>query len=179
MSTLPTFAKWMMQAVLPIAMAQIPTHASESPAAPQSLYATVNGVKLHYLREGSGPVVILLHGYAETSHMWPPLIPALARTHTVIAPDLRGSGESDMPETGYDKKSMAQDIHALAVSLGIHHAKIVGHDIGLMVAYAYASQYPRGLLEPNAITWLCRVGMSCINGKHDYGPPWSFARIGH
>ncbi|MGC1550035.1 MAG: alpha/beta hydrolase [Rhodanobacter sp.] len=142
MNTIPNLAKWMMLAILPIAMAQAPVHASPNPATPQSLYATVNGVKFHYLREGSGPAIILLHGYAETSHMWLPLIPLLAKNHTVIAPDLRGSGESGMPETGYDKKSMAQDIHALVVSLGIQHAKIVGHDIGLMVAYAYASQYP-------------------------------------
>lgn len=142
MNTIPTLAKGMMLAALPITMAQTQAHAAPNPAAPQSLYATVNGVKFHYLREGSGPAVILLHGYAETSHMWLPLIPELARTHTVIAPDLRGSGESGMPETGYDKKSMAQDIHELVVSLGIQHAKTVGHDIGLMVAYAYASQYP-------------------------------------
>lgn len=116
--------------------------ASHHPAPVRSFYALVDGVRLHYLRDGSGPVVVLLHGYAETSHMWRPLISVLARTHTVIAPDLRGSGESDAPEAGYDKKSLAQDVHALVISLGLHHVKIVGHDIGLMVAYAYAAQYP-------------------------------------
>jgi pimeloyl-ACP methyl ester carboxylesterase len=116
--------------------------ASHHPAPVRSFYALVDGVRLHYLRDGSGPVVVLLHGYAETSHMWRPLISALASTHTVIAPDLRGAGESDMPAAGYDKKSMAQDIHALVVSLDIQHVRIVGHDIGLMVAYAYAAQYP-------------------------------------
>ena len=104
--------------------------------------ANVNGVKLHYLVAGKGDPVILLHGYAENSHMWRPLMVELAKTHTVIAPDLRGFGRSSKPLTGYDKKTMAQDVHALAISLGFRRAIIVGHDIGLMVAYAYAAQYP-------------------------------------
>jgi pimeloyl-ACP methyl ester carboxylesterase len=108
----------------------------------KSRFAKVNGTRLHYLTAGEGEAVILLHGYAQNSHMWRPLIPELAKTHTVIAPDLRGFGQSAKPEGGYDKKSMAQDIHALAVSLGIKRAGIAGHDIGLMVAYAYAAQYP-------------------------------------
>jgi pimeloyl-ACP methyl ester carboxylesterase len=74
--------------------------------------------------------------------MWRPLIPELAKTHTVIAPDLRGFGQSAKPNGGYTKKTMAQDIHALAVSLGFRHEVVVGHDIGLMVPYAYAAQYP-------------------------------------
>ena len=105
-------------------------------------FATVNGVRLHYLIAGKGDPVILLHGYAENSHMWRPLIPELAKTHTVIAPDLRGFGQSSKPTTGYDKKTMARDIHALVQSLGYQHDVIVGHDIGLMVAYAFAAQYP-------------------------------------
>ncbi|HVM78173.1 MAG TPA: alpha/beta hydrolase [Stellaceae bacterium] len=98
--------------------------------------------RLHYLEAGDGNPVILLHGYAQTSHMWRPLIPLLARTHRVVAPDLRGFGESSKPERGYDKKTMADDIHALAISLGFGRVKVVGHDIGLMVAYAYAAQHP-------------------------------------
>jgi pimeloyl-ACP methyl ester carboxylesterase len=74
--------------------------------------------------------------------MWLPIMGQLAKTNTVIAPDLRGAGRTDKPPTGYEKKTMAQDIHALAQSLGLSRAKIVGHDIGLMVAYAYAAQYP-------------------------------------
>jgi pimeloyl-ACP methyl ester carboxylesterase len=106
--------------------------------------ATVNGVTLHYLQVGKGSEspVVLLHGYAETSHMWRPLMLQLADRHVVIAPDLRGAGSSSKPEGGYDKKTMAQDIHALVESLGYPKVKIVGHDIGLMVAYAYAAQYP-------------------------------------
>jgi pimeloyl-ACP methyl ester carboxylesterase len=134
--------KRVAQVILLITVAQMPTLASAAVSGPRSEYATVNGVKLHYLREGTGPAVILLHGYAETSHMWLPLIPKLAKNHTVIAPDLRGAGDSAKPDAGYEKKAMAQDIHALAQSLGIKHASVVGHDIGLMVAYAYAAQYP-------------------------------------
>jgi pimeloyl-ACP methyl ester carboxylesterase len=109
---------------------------------PKSQFATVSGVRLHYLTAGKGDLVVLLHGYAETSHMWLPLIPQLAKTHTVIAPDLRGFGQSATPPDGYSKVVMAQDVHALVQKLGVQHIKIVGHDIGLMVAYAYAAQYP-------------------------------------
>ena len=103
--------------------------------------AVVNGIKIHYMKAGAGPVIVLLHGYAETSHMWLPIIPILAKNHTVIAPDLRGEGDSGKPEGGYDKKNMAADIHALIQSLGYTHIQVVGHDIGLMVAYAYAAMY--------------------------------------
>jgi pimeloyl-ACP methyl ester carboxylesterase len=108
----------------------------------QSRFANVNGVRLHYLTAGKGDPVVLLHGYAETSHMWRPLIAELAATHAVVAPDLRGAGQSSTPAGGYTKAEMAQDIHALAQKLGFERIRIVGHDIGLMVAYAYAAQYP-------------------------------------
>ncbi len=108
----------------------------------ESRFVEVNGALIHYLFSGNGEPVILLHGYAQNSHMWRPLIPELAKTHTVIAPDLRGFGNSSKPQGGYDKKTMAQDIHALAHSLDLTRIGIVGHDIGLMVAYAYAAQYP-------------------------------------
>jgi len=108
----------------------------------ESKFAETAGAKLHYLEAGKGELVLLLHGYAQTSHMWRPLIPLLARTHRIVAPDLRGFGASSKPEQGYDKKTMAEDVHALAVSLGHRRARVVGHDIGLMVAYAYAAQHP-------------------------------------
>ena len=106
--------------------------------------ATANGVQLHYLRAGAGSEtpVVLLHGYTETSHMWRPLIDQLADRRVVIAPDLRGAGGSAKPDGGYDKKTLAQDVHALVKQLGHRKVKVVGHDIGLMVAYAYAAQYP-------------------------------------
>lgn len=106
--------------------------------------AVVNGVRMHYRIAGKGPAVVLLHGYAQTSHMWMPLIPVLAANHTVIAPDLRGAGGSERTASGYDKKMLAKDVHALVRHLGLDQQKVqvVGHDIGLMVAYAYAAQYP-------------------------------------
>ena len=104
--------------------------------------AEVDGVQLHYLMAGHGPTVILLHGYTQTSRMWKPIIPLLAERFTVIAPDLAGIGDSGIPASGLDMKTSVIRIHALARSLGVEKAKVVGHDIGLMVAYAYAAQFP-------------------------------------
>jgi len=104
--------------------------------------ALVGGVKLHYLKAGQGPAVILLHGYTQTSRMWRPIMPLLAEKFTVVAPDLPGIGDSEIPKTGLDMKLAAISIHGLAKSLGIEKARVVGHDIGLMVAYAYAAQFP-------------------------------------
>ena len=114
------------------------------PLAIDSRFIEVNGTRLHYLTAGQGDPVLLLHGYAQTSHMWRPIMPLLAQHHTVIVPDLRGAGDSGKPESGYDKKTMAADIHALTGRLGFPRVAIVGHDIGLMVAYAYAAQFPQG-----------------------------------
>ena len=108
----------------------------------QNRFTSLDGVALHYLVAGKGSPVILLHGYAQNSRMWRPLMIELAKTRLVIAPDLRGFGQSSKPVDGYTKKNMAKDIHNLATSLGFKQASIVGHDIGLMVAYAYAAQYP-------------------------------------
>jgi pimeloyl-ACP methyl ester carboxylesterase len=104
----------------------------------------VNGTKIHYQIGGQGSPVVLLHGYAQTGHMWKPILADLAKTHTVIVPDLRGAGGSARPEDGYDKKNMAKDIHELVTGVTTEPAAVVGHDIGLMVAYAYAAQYPSG-----------------------------------
>ncbi len=104
--------------------------------------AEIDGIKLHYMTAGHGTPLILFHGYAETSLMWKPIIPVLAERFTVIAPDLPGIGDSDIPADGLDMKSAAIRIHDLAKSLGVEKAEVVGHDIGLMVAYAYAAQFP-------------------------------------
>jgi pimeloyl-ACP methyl ester carboxylesterase len=104
--------------------------------------AKIDDVELHYLTAGHGPTVILLHGYAETSRMWRPIIPLLAEKFTVIAPDLPGIGDSSIPPNGIDMKTSANRIHGLVRSLGVEKARVVGHDIGLMVAYAYATQFP-------------------------------------
>ena len=104
--------------------------------------AMVENVKLHYLTAGQGPGVILLHGYTQTSRMWRSITPLLAEKFTVIAPDLPGIGDSAIPKDGLDMKSAAIRIHSLIRSIGIEKARVVGHDIGLMVAYAYAAQFP-------------------------------------
>ena len=107
-----------------------------------SQVSQADGVKLHYLKAGHGPTVILLHGYTQTSRMWRPIIPLLAAKFTVIAPDLPGIGDSEIPKDGLDMKTAAIRVHALVKSLGVEKARVVGHDIGLMVAYAYAAQFP-------------------------------------
>ena len=120
------------------AVAQVPP----KPSTITARDAEVDGVKIHYLTAGSGPTVILLHGYTQTSRMWRPIMPLLAAKFTVIAPDLPGIGDSGIPKDGLDMKTSAIRIHALAKSLGVEKARVVGHDIGLMVAYAYAAMYP-------------------------------------
>jgi pimeloyl-ACP methyl ester carboxylesterase len=104
--------------------------------------AAANNVRLHYVTGGPGDPVVLLHGYAETWYMWRHIMPELAKGYTVIVPDLRGAGDSDKPYTGYDKVTMAEDIYQLVRLLGHERIFLVGHDIGLMVAYAYAAAHP-------------------------------------
>lgn len=91
---------------------------------------------------GSGPVVVLMHGYAETSDSWAPLAADLIRDHTVVVPDLRGMGRSSRPSGGYDKRTQAADIRSVVVALGYDRTSVVSHDIGIMVADAYAARYP-------------------------------------
>ena len=105
---------------------------------------SAGGRTIYYRIGGSGPAVVLLHGFGDTGQMWAPLAPRLAVNHKVIVPDLPGLGLS-RPESAsarYDMASVARSIHALMQQLGIHRAAVVGHDIGLMVAYAYAAQFP-------------------------------------
>jgi len=106
--------------------------------------AKIDNVQLHYLTAGKEqPAVILLHGFAETSRMWRPIMPTLAEKFTVIAPDLPGIGDSSIPtDNKIDIITAAKQIHDLVHSLKIEKARVVGHDIGLMVAYAYAAQFP-------------------------------------
>jgi pimeloyl-ACP methyl ester carboxylesterase len=105
--------------------------------------ARANGITLSYAIGGAGPTVVLLHGYPQTWYMWRKVMPALADRYTVIAPDLRGSGGSEAPEGGYDKATLAEDIHQLLAALGhASEVSLVGHDIGTIVAYAYAAGRP-------------------------------------
>jgi pimeloyl-ACP methyl ester carboxylesterase len=103
----------------------------------------VEGVTLHVRVGGKGPAVVLLHGFGDTGDMWAPLAADLAKDHTVVVPDLRGMGLSSIPDNGYDKKTQAGDIRALLAALGIEHSVVIGHDIGTMVAFAYATRYPQ------------------------------------
>jgi pimeloyl-ACP methyl ester carboxylesterase len=122
-------------------MTQLST--SEIPGGFTENTAQVNGVTLNYAIGGTGPAVVLLHGYPQTWYMWRKVMPALAGQYTVIAPDLRGSGGSDAPATGYDKAGLAEDVHQLLVALGrAGQVSVVGHDIGGIVAYAYAAAHP-------------------------------------
>src|SRR5881275_2033648 len=100
------------------------------------------GADIFVRSAGAGPVVVLIHGYAETSDSWAPLAAELVKTYTVIVPDLRGIGGSSRPAGGYDKKTQAADIRAVVTALGHDRASVVSHDIGIMVAYAYAARYP-------------------------------------
>lgn len=108
----------------------------------ESHTANLSAVKIHYLKAGLGQkTLVLIHGFGDTSHMWIPLFDEFGKDYTIIAPDMRGLGESSRPMAGYDKKTIASDIHELVKSLGYQKIDLVGHDIGLMVAYAYAAQY--------------------------------------
>ncbi|WP_404479917.1 alpha/beta fold hydrolase [Novosphingobium sp. BL-52-GroH] len=119
------------------AFAQVPAF----PASFQTRDIAANGTTLHVRTGGSGPAVILIHGYGETGDMWAPLAAELARDHQVIVPDLRGMGFSQRPEGGYDKKTQGEDIARLLDALKVGKVDVVGHDIGNMVAYAFVAQY--------------------------------------
>lgn len=161
-----------------LAFAATGASAGTLPAGFAAKDATVNGTTIHYTIGGTGSPIVLLHGYAETSHMWLPLMPLLSGKHTVIVPDLRGGGQSAHPEGGYDKKNMAVDIHEIVKSLGFERAAVVGHDIGLMVAYAYAAQFPAGteklvLMDaflPGVGDWTSVWLMRDLWHFHFYGP---------
>jgi pimeloyl-ACP methyl ester carboxylesterase len=103
---------------------------------------SVNGIQLHYVIGGHGDPVVLLHGWPETWYAWHKVMPALAKNYTVIAPDLRGLGDSSKPPTGYDGKTVAEDIHQLVGKLGFKTIFLVGHDIGVLIAYPYAAAHP-------------------------------------
>ena len=102
----------------------------------------LDGVRLHYVTAGAGDPVVLLHGWPQTWYEWRLIMPALAAGYTVIAPDMRGLGDSSRPPTGYDKRTIANDIHQLVSKLGFEKIFLVGHDWGGPVAYAYACAHP-------------------------------------
>jgi pimeloyl-ACP methyl ester carboxylesterase/uncharacterized RmlC-like cupin family protein len=125
-------------------LAAVLSHAQ--PSLPSSFQAKTihspEGADIFVRSGGSGPVVVLIHGYAENSDSWAPLAADLMKDHTVVVPDLRGIGRSSKPDDGYDKKTQAKDMRAVVTSLGYDKTFVVAHDIGNMVAYAYAALYP-------------------------------------
>lgn len=109
----------------------------------ESSQSVGNGLSLRYLRGGKGEPVVLIHGFGDTAEMWRPIMPELAKSYTVIAPQLPGlRGSSFLPGGVYDMKTVARNIHELVKRLGYKKIRLVGHDIGLMAAFAYASQFP-------------------------------------
>ena len=106
-------------------------------------YAEVNGTRIHFVIGGDGPAVLFVHGWPYAWALWRKLMPLLAKAgFTVIAPDLRGLGESAKADTGYAKTNVAEDLRQVVHTLGFETIRVVGTDIGMMVAYAYASRYP-------------------------------------
>ena len=107
--------------------------------------ASVNGVQLHYVMGGKGNPVVLLHGWPETWYEWRHVMPALAKNYTVIAPDLRGLGDSSKPASGYDGNTTAEDIYQFVSQLGFNNIYLVAHDVGVQTAYSYAAAHPNNV----------------------------------
>ena len=129
-----------------VALFALPVGASaegfDFPAGFSQREIATNGTTIHVRSGGSGPAVVLLHGYGETGDMWVPLAAELARDHTVVVPDLRGMGLSAKPAGGFDKKTQALDVSGVMDALGVQQADVVAHDIGNMVAFQVAAQFP-------------------------------------
>lgn len=146
----PIFVKWVAAIFLILTTWAPFAHASQStaeflPKGTASHVIQVNGIRLHYLELGQGPLLILLHGWPETSASWHLSMEPLARHYHIVAPDLRGLGTSERTTTGYDKKTIATDIHALISALGYQQAIIIGHDMGGKAAYVMAHLYPQSV----------------------------------
>ena len=107
--------------------------------------ASINGIEMHYVIGGQGDAVVLLHGFPQSWYEWRHIMPALAKNYTVIAPDLRGFGDSSKPVTGYDGKTTAEDIYQLTSQLGFNQILLVAHDVGSQTAYSYAAAHPNNV----------------------------------
>jgi pimeloyl-ACP methyl ester carboxylesterase len=138
--------------------------------------ANIGDMNIFYSDDGSGPSVVLIHGFGETSHVWKHVVPVLAKKFRVIAPDLPGIGDSEIPADGLDMTSSAKRIHKLVSSLGIEKARIVGHDFGVMVGYAYAAMFP----EETEKLVLMEAPLPGIAGydRAYNGPSWHFRFTG-
>ncbi|HWU42482.1 MAG TPA: alpha/beta hydrolase, partial [Bdellovibrio sp.] len=126
-----------------ILLATISAYAIDIPKGFTQEKVQINGFKMNVYKGGTGSPVVLLHGMGESALMWEPVMKALSSKYTFVVPDLRGAGLSEAPDSGYTKAEMADDVKALLNHYGIVQADIVGHDIGLMVAYAFAAKYPQ------------------------------------
>ncbi|MFD8073450.1 alpha/beta fold hydrolase [Streptomyces sp. NPDC059718] len=116
---------------------------SQPPAGFRSKYAEVNGFRMHYMQGGEGSPVVMIHGFPQTWAEWRQQMGPLSRTHTVIAVDLRGTGDSQVTKSGYQAAQLAEDVHQLLEQLGLNNGiQVVSHDVGVWVAYAYAAQWP-------------------------------------
>jgi len=144
----------------------------------QQKVVPVEGCTLSATVGGKGPTVLLLHGYAESARMWKPLAVALAPRFTVVAIDLPGIGDSSIPASGIDMTTSAKRIHEAVHKLGYERVRVVGHDIGLMVAYAYAAQYPS---EVETLTLMDALlpGIGAWRDIYDAPGPWHFRFYGH
>lgn len=134
--------------------------------------ATVDGIQMHYVLGDQGDPVVLLHGWPEIWYEWRHIMPALAKNYTVIAPDLRGLGDSSKPNTGYDGNTTAEDIYQLVSQLGFNKIFLVAHDIGGQTAYSYAATHQ------NDVSKLVKMGYIFAGFlPHEFGPngPWWFA----
>jgi pimeloyl-ACP methyl ester carboxylesterase len=153
----------------------------------RNAYAQVNSVRLHYVIGGKGDPIVLLPGWPQTWWSYHKVMPALAKNHTVIVVDLRGMGTSTKPADGYDKKTMAADIHALVEQLGYDRVDLIGHDIGSMVAFSYAANYPQATRrlvmmdvphpDDNLMKWTLLPAAGTFGDKIDeaHPYPWWFA----
>jgi pimeloyl-ACP methyl ester carboxylesterase len=139
--------------------------------------ATVDGCTISATIGGHGPAVVLLHGYAEDSRMWKPLAVSLASRFTVIAPDLPGIGNSSIPSSGLDMTTSARRIHDAVAAFGYHDVRVVGHDIGLMVAYAYAATY-RNEVKKLALMDAFLPGVAGWQAVYDTPTLWHFRFVG-
>jgi pimeloyl-ACP methyl ester carboxylesterase len=110
-------------------------------------YQIVEGVNIHYIKTGTGTPVLLLHGFPENIYTWRYIVPELSKTHTVIAIDLPGIGKSAPPKTGYNQTSIANLLHSFMKELGYDKTAIVAHDLGVEIAYGYASEFPKDVTQ--------------------------------
>jgi pimeloyl-ACP methyl ester carboxylesterase len=159
----------MNRVLIVIALIALPVSAANYGPGFKQKMVPVEGCTLSATVGGKGPTVLLLHGYAETAQMWKPLAVRLAPRFT---------GDSSIPASGIDMKKSAERIHEAVHKLGYERARVVGHDIGLMVAYAYAAMYPS---EVEQLTMMDAFlpGIGAWRDVYDAPDPWHFRFYGH